>query len=118
MKEHQFRKLSVWQRSMTYVSKIYSFTSVFPIPERYGLTDQIRRASVSIALNIAEGSGSGSNIEFKRFLTIAKRSAYEVMTGLEIAKNLRYGTIRMIDDLILEAEEICSMIVGLSKQLG
>ena len=117
MKDHQFRKLVVWQRAMLYTTRIYKLSSVFPKTEQFGLTDQLRRAAVSIALNIAEGSGSGTNQEFMRFLVIAKRSAYEVITALEIARNLRYSTDNQIAELIVEAQEICSMIVGLSRNL-
>jgi len=67
-KLHRFRKLTVWQRSIQFVSLIYKITSVFPREEKYGLVDQIRRAAVSICLNIAEGSGAGSDPEFIRFL--------------------------------------------------
>ena len=66
-----------------YVARIYKLTSRFPINERFGLTDQLRRASVSITLNIAEGCGAGSKLEFIRFLKMAQRSAYEVMAALE-----------------------------------
>ncbi len=117
MKEHQFRRLTIWQRSMIFVTKIYKLTTTFPKIEQYGLVDQIRRAAVSIPLNIAEGSGAGSNIEFVRFLLIAKRSAYEVITGLEIAKNLEYGNSVALDSHITEAQEIAAMIVGLVKEL-
>ncbi|MBI2405169.1 four helix bundle protein [Candidatus Gottesmanbacteria bacterium] len=117
MKEHQFRKLTVWQRSMIYVTKIYALTSTFPRVEQFGLIDQLRRATTSIVLNIAEGSGSGSNQEFLRFLMMAKRSGYEVITGLEIVKNLHYGSEKDVNDLIREVEEICSMITGLSRKL-
>lgn len=117
MKQHQFRRLVVWQRSMTFVTRVYAITTTFPKAELFGLVDQIRRAAVSISLNIAEGSGSSTNQEFLRFLAIAKRSAYEVITGFEIAKALHYGTNTQIDALVVEAEEICSMIVGLSKSI-
>ena len=117
MSVHQFRKLTVWQRSMVFTTKIYALTSKFPRSEQFGLTDQIRRATVSISLNIAEGSGSSSNLEFNRFLHIAKRSAYEVITGLEISNNLRYAKDSDIKTFITEAEEICSMISGLISKL-
>ena len=116
-KEHQFRKLRIWQRSMELVTRIYKLTSTFPKHEKYGLIDQIRRAALSIPLNIAEGSGCVSNIDFVRFLSIAKRSGYEVISGLEVSKNLTYADGVKANDLIREIEEICSMIVGLSKQL-
>jgi len=117
MKAHQFRKLLVWQKSMRVVLKIYKTTSVFPKKELFGLIDQIRRAAISIPLNIAEGSGSSSNREFIHFLSIAKRSAYEVIAALEIARSLQYGNDVEIQSLIKECEEICAMIVGFSKQL-
>ena len=117
MKEHQFRKLLIWQKSMVFITKIYATTGNFPRTEQFGLIDQIRRAASSIALNIAEGSGSSSNQEFTRFLFIARRSAYEVISGLEIAINLHYGNERELVVLIKSAEEICSMIVGFSKTL-
>src|SRR3989344_6135202 len=89
MNTHKFRKLNVWQRSIKFVSFIYIITAKFPKEERFGLIDQIRRAAVSICLNIAEGSGSGSDPEFRRFLRISQRSAYEVIAALEIAINLK-----------------------------
>jgi len=116
MKDHQFRKLIVWQRAMAFVVKIYNLTSFFPKEEKFGLTNQIRRAATSVPLNIAEGSGSGSNMEFCRFLHIAKRSVYEVITGLEIANNLKYLKQEQ-HEIIKESEEICLMIVGLINKL-
>ncbi len=116
-REHYFRKLTIWQRSMAYTVKIYALTSTFPKSEQFGLIDQLRRATTSIALNIAEGSGAGSDVEFIRFLHIAKRSGYEVVTGLEVAKNLRYSSAQKIDECIMEAQEICAMIVGFIRKL-
>lgn len=118
MKGHQFRKLIIWQRGMQFVTDIYNLTSKFPKKEQFGLTDQLRRAAISIPLNIVEGSGSASNREFFHFLTFAKRSAYEVITGLEIALTLKYGNNTVIQSLIKECEDICSMIVGFSKQIS
>lgn len=112
MRDHYFRNLTIWQRSMSFTTAIYALTKVFPRSEQYGLIDQLRRAAISIALNIAEGAGSGSGPEFVRFLHIAKRSAYEVITGLEIAKNLNFEKSDSIDLLIHEADEICAMIAG------
>ncbi|MCU0666118.1 MAG: four helix bundle protein [Candidatus Omnitrophica bacterium] len=80
MEIQKFKKLQVWSKAMDFIEQVYLKTSKFPESECYGLTSQIRRASVSIALNIAEGSGSGSDLEFKRFLNIALRSSYEVFT--------------------------------------
>ncbi len=103
---------------MAFVTSVYTLTASFPKTEQFGLIDQLRRAAMSIALNIAEGSGSSSNQEFIRFLHIARRSAYEVISGFEIARNLHYGNEKRIVMLIAEAEEICSMIVGFIKRLN
>ena len=83
-----FRNLLIWQKSMTLTTQIYQLTSTFPKEEIYGLTSQIRRCSVSIPSNIAEGYGRESDKEFLRFLNISIGSLFEMQTQLEIAKNI------------------------------
>jgi four helix bundle protein len=112
---HKFRELKVWQRAMDFVTEIYRVSARFPRPEQFGLTSQIRRAAVSIPLNIAEGAGAGSDAEFRRFLSYALRSTYEVMTALEIAQRLGYCSPEKTQELLDEADEIAAMIVGLSR---
>ena len=73
---HNFRNLKIYKRAIDYSIELYKMTSNFPKEEIYGLTSQIRRAALSIALNIAEGSGNTSEKEFKRFLEISLRSVY------------------------------------------
>lgn len=73
-----FKKLKVWQKAHTFTVNLYKLTKDFPAEEKYGLTNQIRRASVSIESNIAEGCGRNGNKEFSRFLYIAQGSAKEV----------------------------------------
>lgn len=90
MKTYKFKNLAVWQNAIKFVSEIYHLTSNFPPEERFGLSDQLRRAAISIVLNIAEGSGCGSDPEFVRFLRMAQRSAFEIVAGLEIAYNLKF----------------------------
>ena len=114
---HNFRKLKVWQRSIDYVVNIYKLTGTFPKEEKYGLIDQLRRASVSITLNIAEGCGAGSKLEFIRFLKMAQRSAYEVIAALEIVDRLKISHQNVLKQLINEADELCAMIYGLMKSL-
>jgi four helix bundle protein len=88
MKGH--RDLEVWQKSMQFVTALYERTAVFPKHELYGLTNQLRRAAVSVPSNIAEGYGRSSRKEFNLFLCHARGSLLEVETQLEIARNLRY----------------------------
>ena len=117
MGKHNFRKLNVYQRGIEFAIEIYRLSKTFPKEELYGLTSQIRRAVTSISLNIAEGSGNDSEKEFKRFLEIALRSDYEVMTCLEIALKLDYCKKDEYERLLSEADEIAAMLSGFSKSL-
>jgi len=83
-----YRKLKVWHRTIDFITRAYAVTSLFPPTEVYGLTNQIRRAATSIALNIAEGATSVYDSEYNRFVHLAIRSANEVAAGFEIAKKL------------------------------
>ena len=115
---HKFRDLKVWQRSMDLIVEVYHLAQTFPQSEQFGLISQLRRAAVSISLNIAEGAGSGTDPEFRRFLRMALRSCYEVMTGLEIGRRLGYCMNQQVNALLQEADEVAAMIVGLSKGLS
>lgn len=81
----RFEKLEVWKDAREFISLVYKITKIFPSDERFGLTDQIRRAVVSIALNIAEGSTKGSDADFRRYLKMAQGSVNELVTGFYIA---------------------------------
>lgn len=85
-----FRDLKIWQKSMKFVTKVYKKTEAFPDIEKYGLVSQIRRSSISIPSNIAEGYGRNSKGDFSRFLNISMGSLFEVQTQLQIARNLNY----------------------------
>ena len=117
MKEQKFRKLEVWGKSMDFVEIIYKITEKLPIKETYGLTSQLRRAAISIALNIAEGSGAGSDKEFNRFLTMSLKSSYEVMCGIEVSKRLTYCNNTEAERMLGLCEELSAMITGLKKKL-
>jgi len=117
MKEQKFRKLEVWNKAMDFIEEIYKITNKFPAKETYGLISQLRRAATSIALNIAEGSGSGSDNELNRFLNISLRSSYEVMCGIEVAKRLKYCNNEEVDSLLNRCNELSAMIFGLKKKL-
>jgi len=102
---------------MALVSQVYRITSIFPRREIYGLIDQLRRAAVSIPLNIAEGCGCTTEIEFIRFLRISLRSLYELVTGFEIAMNLEYIDTRSFQDIESMTNELGAMINGLINKL-
>ena len=106
---HRFKDLEIWKRSRKFCSDIYQITSQFPDSEKFGLTNQLRRASVSIPSNIAEGSSRKSNKDFSRFLQIAIGSAYEIETQLLIASDLQFISEKELDYLISELQEIIKM---------
>jgi four helix bundle protein len=115
---HNYRELKVWQRSMVFTTRIYEETRGFPVDERFGLVSQLRRACCSIPLNIAEGAGNSTDKEFCRFLELALRSGYEVMTAIDIARGLEYWSTEHADMLRSEAQEIVAMTAGLMKSYG
>lgn len=107
---HQFKNLEIWKRSRLFCFKIYGVTSNFPDNEKFGITNQLRRASVSIPSNIAEGSSRASNKDFSRFLEIAIGSAYEIETQLLISNDLKFLESETVETLLNELEEIVKMI--------
>jgi four helix bundle protein len=106
-----FQDLTVWQRAMELTEAVYSLTQTFPKDEIYGLTSQLRRASISIASNIAEGRGRATDRDFRQFLNIAQGSTYEVQTQLLLSRRLKIGD----DKLRQSAESLC---IETSKMLG
>ncbi|GAA3554487.1 four helix bundle protein [Snuella lapsa] len=105
---HRFKELEIWKRSRCFCSNIYDLTSKFPESEKFGLTNQLRRASVSIPSNIAEGSSRKSNKDFCRFLEITLGSAYEIETQLLISFDLNFITEL---ELIESSKELSEMII-------
>lgn len=102
---------------MDFIEEIYKVTNKFPSKELYALTSQLRRAAISVALNIAEGSGTGSDKEFSRFLSIALRSIYELMCGMEIAVRLNYCPQEESDSIFESSDELAAMITSFKKKL-
>jgi len=115
MKPHQ--RLDVWKRAIKFVEQIYKITSSFPPEEKFGLTSQMRRASISIPSNIAEGSARNSSKEFINFLHISQGSVAELETQIIISKNLQFFDSQTEDILLKELDEISRMIIGLQKSL-
>ena len=113
----KFEKLNVWQRAVDFADQIYSATQPFPADERFGLTNQLRRAGNSIASNIAEGSAR-NDPDFGRFLGYAAGSLYEVVTQIHIARRRRFLDEEVFARLYADAEEISRMITGLRGSLS
>ena len=106
---HRFKDLEIWKLSRKFCSDIYIITSSFPDSEKFGLTNQLRRASVSVPSNIAEGCSRSSNKDFSRFLEIAIGSIYEIETQLLIASDLGFIDLNKADELINILNEIVKM---------
>jgi four helix bundle protein len=113
-----FEKLEVWQKAIELTDAVYAFTRPFPSDERFGLTSQLRRSSVSVASNIAEGSGRGSNPDFARFVEIAYGSLMELLTQMKIASRQGFLAKDVYDDANTKSETIARMLSGLRSSLA
>ena len=112
-----FRDLKLWDKAHHLTLKVYKVSRDFPRDELYGLTSQIRRASVSIGANLAEGCGRGSDLDFARFLQIAMGSASETEYHLLLAYDLGFLTDERYQDLNQNIQEIKHMLVSLITKL-
>lgn len=116
--EFGYEKLDVSKLARQLVKKIYQLTESFPKREAYGLSDQLRRAVVSIVLNIAEGSAKESKKEFNRFVRLSIGSLVEVDTALKIAIDLLYITQEQYNECEPIVKELYFKLIGLSKYLS
>jgi four helix bundle protein len=112
-----FTQLKVWQKAHNFTVNLYKITAKFPSEEKFGLTNQIRRASVSIESNLAEGCGRNGDKEFSRFIDIAQGSAYEVRCQLFIARDLGFLSIDSFELLLDKIDEISRMMIAFQKKL-
>jgi four helix bundle protein len=114
-----FQDLRVWQQAMTLAAAAYKATELFPKPEVYGITSQIRRAAVSVASNIAEGKGHRSDREFLHFLYHARGSLFELETQILLAQRLQYvseeGTKELIGSVTVVARSLTGLINSLAE---
>ena len=108
-----FRDLLVWQRAIQLSVAIYRLTQGFPREELYGLSSQIRRASVSVPSNIAEGHGRLNTGEYRQFLGITRGSNFELQTQLEIARALGFGNTKLLNEAEGLSHEVGKMIHGI-----
>ncbi len=107
--------LIVWQKGMDFCTDVYTATKAFPKEELFGLTQQVRRAVVSIPSNIAEGYGRGSTAEYVHFLRIARGSLFEAQTQLEIAHRLEYVSspaLEPLNALSIELEKMLNSMIS------
>jgi four helix bundle protein len=112
-----FEKLDVWQKAIDFANLVYNETRAFPAEDRFGLTNQLRRAAVSVSSNIAEGSSRSSKSDFARFLEIAAGSVFEVVSQGFIAQRQGFWSDVQFRRIYSDAEELSRMLSGLRKSL-
>jgi four helix bundle protein len=112
-----FEKLEVWQKAIDFAGLICSETQAFPGKERFGLTNHLRRAAVSISSNIAEGSSRSSKTYFARFAEIAAGSVFEAVLQAFIARRQRFLSEPQFQKIYSGAEELSRMLSGLRRSL-
>ncbi len=112
-----FEDLEVYKKSVNFVDKVYRITKDFPKEELYGVTSQIKRASVSIPANIAEGSGRFNKKDFAQYLRIARGSVYECIPLIEICFRAKFIDKDVYEALLLDCNELARMLNGLISSL-
>ena len=113
-----YQQLIAWQKAMDFVVGVYELSRAFPREELYGLTNQVRRAAVSVPSNIAEGQGRGIGQAFIHHLRIANGSLQEAETQILVAQRLRYVDDAAVAALLDQAAEVGRLICGLVRSLG
>lgn len=114
---HNYKELKIWQKSMDLVENVFQLIANFPDSEKYGLIDQIKRSSISVPSNIAEGAGRNSNKDFSRFLSISRGSLNELNTQLIISLRLNFIENDKLNKLENEINEIQKMIYKFNQGL-
>lgn len=115
LKTNHFEQLIMWQKAHLFVLNIYSFTKQFPKEETFGLVSQFRRASISIAANIAEGYSKKGPKDKIRFLNISQGSLAECQYYLRLAKDLKYGDIGQLET---DLEEVSKLLNAYSRGIS
>lgn len=116
-KFNKFEEIQAWQKSYEVTMQVYRFTSSGNFAKDFGLKDQIRRASVSIMANIAEGHGRRTNAEFANFLNLSRGSNAEVQSHLYLAQGLNYVSKTDFEELYGQLTEISRMTLSLAQYL-
>ena len=118
MKSSEFRDLKVWQKAMDLAEEVYTLVKYLPREETYSLSDQMRRAAISIPSNIAEGQGRITTKEFVRFLSMARGSLWELSTQIELCERLRYLNKSQTKNASMLITEIAKMLNALSSAIS
>ena len=108
----RYQDLVAWQLARVLVKSVYKASQKFPREELYCLTNQVRRAAVSVPSNIAEGYGRGSLNDYLRFLHTARGSLYELQTQLVLAGDLEYLPTNVVGVLVAQSDEVCRVLQG------
>ncbi|MBO7497005.1 MAG: four helix bundle protein [Salinivirgaceae bacterium] len=114
---NSYKDLKVWNKAMDLTTMVYDALKTFPPKEEYGLSSQMRRSSVSIPSNIAEGYGRNSTLDYCRFLQIALGSAYELETQVELARRLDYVDNDTANKLASQLTEVGRMLNSLINKI-
>lgn len=114
---NSYKDLKVWNKAMDLTTMVYDALKTFPPKEEYGLSSQMRRSSVSIPSNIAEGYGRNSTLDYCRFLQIALGSAYELETQVELARRLDYVDNDTANTLATQLTEVGRMLNSLINKI-
>jgi four helix bundle protein len=114
---HNYKELEIWKASLAICTPIYRLTKSFPDDEKFGLVSQIRRATVTVPSNIAEGSSRNSDKDFVRFLEYSLGSCREIETQILIAKDLEYANSESVAIILKELYRIMVMINNFIKKL-
>lgn len=114
---NRFKELKVWQKSIDLAVEVYKLSSQFPSDERFNLTSQVRRCSVSVPSNIAEGAGRNSKKEFNQFLGISNGSSFEMETQLIISNKLGFISDDQLLPITNKISEVQNMLFKLQKSL-
>jgi four helix bundle protein len=112
-----FEKLDVWQKAIDFADLVYSETQAFPTEDRFGLTNQLRRAVISISSNIAEGSSRSSKNDFARLTEIAAGSVFEAVSQAFIARRRSFLREAQFENIYADAEQFSRMLSGLRRSL-
>ena len=117
MPAYDSKELKVWQKSVSFVQTVYELTKSFPVEEKFGIVSQLRRSAISIAVDIAEGSGRSTDKDFPNFLSIAYGSSLEVETLLLQSNNFGYVSGKHFLETTNQLSEILRMLNGFSASL-